>query len=158
MANASIARNTWIVVADGGRALVLRNDGDEAAVRLAVVRKYGQDTPPTREIGADKPGRAHSGVGPHRSAMDQTDYHQQAEARMMKQVATELGADLRRHSFAELIIAAAPGALGMLRRELSAEVKKAVVAEVPKDFTHFHLPDLDEALPRALKAADHTFH
>lgn len=153
MASARIAHNTWVLVADGGRALVLRNDGDEAHVRLSLVRKYGQDTPPTRDLGTDKPGRTNSSVGRHRSAMEPTDLHRQAEDRMMKEVAAGLTEDLRRQSFSELIIAAAPIALGTLRQALSDGVRKAVIAELPKDFTHFHLTDLDDALARALKAA-----
>lgn len=153
MAKARIARNTWIVVADGGRALVLRNDGDEVDVKLSVVRKYDQNTPPTRDLGTDKPGRTNSSVDRRRSAMEPTDLHRQAEDRMMKEVAAGLTEDLRRQAFSELIIAAAPVALGTLRQALSDGVRKAVVAELSKDFTHFHLPDLDEALSKALKAA-----
>lgn len=153
MADTRIAHNAWVIVADGGRALVLRNDGDATDVKLSVVRKYGQDNPATRDQGTDKPGRTQASVGNSRSGLEPTDFHQQAEDRMMHEVASSLAEDLRRQQFSELVVAAAPVALGTLRKAMSRELRNTVVAELPKDFTHFHLPELGDALDKALKAA-----
>jgi protein required for attachment to host cells len=143
----------WIVVTDGGRALVLRNDGDAQNILLTVLRTYEQDTPPTREIGSDKPGRTHTSLRPGRSAMEPTDFHQQEEDRLMVKVAADLAEDLRRQKFSSLVVAAAPTALGALRKAMSEELHKAVVAEVPKDFTNMNLVKLGTALSKALEAA-----
>jgi protein required for attachment to host cells len=153
MAKPRIKHNTWVVVADGGRALVMRNDGDAEAPRLTVLRKYGEYIPPTREQGTDKPGRTNASVGVNRSAMEQTDWHRQAEDKLMREVADDLAADLRRQEFAGLILAAAPVALGTLRKAMSDELKAAIVAEVDKDLTKMPVPEIGATLAKTLEAA-----
>lgn len=153
MAADRVNHKDWVVVTDGGRALVLRNDGDAQNILLTVLRTYERDTPPTRDIGTDKPGRTHAGVGPGRSAMEPTDLHQQEEDRLMVQVAADLAEDLRQQNFSKLVVAAAPTALGALRKAMNDELRKAVVAEVPKDFTNMNLVKLGAALSQALEAA-----
>jgi protein required for attachment to host cells len=143
----------WVVVTDGGRTLVLRNDGDAQNLLLTVLRTYERDTPPTRDIGSDKPGRTHTSLRPDRSAMEPTDFHQQEEDRLMIKVAADLAEDLRQQNFSVLVVAAAPTALGALRKAMTEELRKAVVAEVPKDFTNMNLVKLGAALSQALEAA-----
>src|SRR5438132_1054534 len=70
------SNKSWVLVADGARALVLRNDGDAEYPNLKLVRTYGQENPATRKQGTDKPGRTHESVGSGRSAMEPTDWHQ----------------------------------------------------------------------------------
>jgi protein required for attachment to host cells len=152
MAKPRIKHKSWIVVADGGRALIMRNDGDAQAPKLTVVRKYGEQVPPTRDQGTDKPGRTNASVGINRSAMEQTDWHRQAEERFMQELADDLALMLRRQEFDKLILAAAPVALGTLRRAMSAELKAAIIAEVDKDFTKMPVPDIGQALGKALDA------
>lgn len=153
MAVDRLKRNDWIVATDGGKALIMRNDGTVLEPRLTVLRKHDQDVPPTRDLGTDKPGRTHTGVGLGRSAMEPTDLHQQAEDRLMAEVAADLAEDLRQQKFSSLVVAAAPAALGVLRKAMSDEVRKAIVAEIPKDFTKMDIPQLARALSQALEAA-----
>jgi protein required for attachment to host cells len=153
MAADRLKRNDWVVVTDGGRALILRNDGTPTEPKLTVLRKYEQDVPPTRDLGTDKPGRTHMGTMPRRAAIEPTDLHQQAEDQLMKEVADALAEDLNEKKFSTLVVAAAPTALGALRKALNAEVKKTVAAEIPKDFTKMDLPQLGSALSEALEAA-----
>jgi protein required for attachment to host cells len=153
MAKPRIKHNTWVVVADGGRALVMRNDGDAEAPRLTVLRKYGEHVPRTREQGSDKPGRTNASVGVNRSAMEQTDWHQQAEDQLMRELAGDLAAQLRKQEFSSLILAAAPVALGTLRRTMSDELKAAIIAEIDKDLTKMPVPDIGATLAKTLEAA-----
>jgi protein required for attachment to host cells len=153
MATDRVNHKDWVVVTDGGRALVLRNDGNAGNLLLTVLRKYDQNVPPTRDLGTDKPGRTHASVGPGRSSMEPTDFHQQEEDRLMAEVAADLAEDLRRQKFSTLVVAAAPAALGALRKAMSNELRKAVVAELPKDFTNMNLVKLGSALSHALEAA-----
>ncbi|MGE0006998.1 MAG: host attachment protein [Parvibaculaceae bacterium] len=153
MAVDRLRHNDWILATDGGRALVMRNDGTTDDPMLTVLRKYDRDVPPTRDLGTDKPGRAHAMVGPGRASMEPTDLHQQEEDRLMTEVAADLGEDLRVRRFQALVVAAAPAALGALRKAMNDELRKAVVAEVPKDFTNMNLVKLGLALSQALEAA-----
>jgi protein required for attachment to host cells len=153
MAVDRLRHNDWVLATDGGRALIMRNDGTADEPQLTVLRKYDQQVPPTRELGTDKPGRVHASVGPGRAAMEPTDFHQQEEDRMMTDVAAGLAKDLREQKFSTLIVAAAPSALGTLRKAMSDDLRKVVVAEVPKDFTNMNLVKLGLALNQALEAA-----
>lgn len=152
MAVYRLKHKDWIVATDGGRALIMRNDGTTAEPRLTMLRKHDQDVPPTRDLGTDKPGRTHARIGPGRAAIEPTDLHQQAEDRLMADVAAALLSDLQQQNFESLVIAAAPTALGALRKAMHDELRKTVVAEVPKDFTKLPLPQLGPALSQALEA------
>ena len=79
-----LKHNARILVTDGGRAHVYRNTGQIGHPHLEQVKVYGHDNPPTRDLGTDKPARTFESVGHHRSAAEQTDYHQQAEDRFTK--------------------------------------------------------------------------
>ena len=74
-----LAANTWVLVADGGKAHVFVNEGDALSPRLREVRALGHDNPAAHEQGDDKPGRYHDGRSPHRSAVEMTDPHDEAE-------------------------------------------------------------------------------
>lgn len=153
MAVDRLKHKDWIVATDGGRALIMRNDGTTAEPKLTMLRKHDQNVPPTRELGTDKPGRTHAGIGPARAAIEPTDLHQQAEDRLMKEVAESLAEDLRNGKFATLIVAAAPTSLGALRKAMSEDLRKVVAAEVPKNFTGMEIGRLGTALSDALEAA-----
>ncbi len=153
MSATQIPHRAWVLVADGGRAIIVRNDGQPRSPKLALVRRHEHNNPPTRDQGTDKPGRTNASVGVRRSSMEPTDFHQQEEDRLINEVAAGLAEDLRLQNFSQLIIAAAPIALGVLRKAMSPELQKAVIAELPKDFTKVLLPDLGDALDKALEAA-----
>ncbi|MBB3146693.1 protein required for attachment to host cells [Phyllobacterium trifolii] len=48
-----IPRSTWLVVCDGAKALVPRNDGDAELLNLIPVNVTFEVHPPTREQGSD---------------------------------------------------------------------------------------------------------
>ena len=53
----NIPHNAWILVGDGERALILRNDGDEKFPNLVTQEAIRHENPATREQGTDRPGR-----------------------------------------------------------------------------------------------------
>src|SRR5512145_961970 len=81
--NLKIDGGEWVVVCDGARALVLENVGDRKYPDLRTKEVYKHEAAPTSELGADKPGRAFSSVGSGRSAVQQTDWHDQEEQRFL---------------------------------------------------------------------------
>ncbi|TGS34727.1 Host attachment protein, partial [bacterium M00.F.Ca.ET.180.01.1.1] len=60
----------WVLVADGEKALLLKNAGDTKFPNLEVVQVMEQENPPTREQGSDSPGRYNDGPSVHRSAVE----------------------------------------------------------------------------------------
>ncbi len=139
------AQGTYIVVADGGGAVIYRNIGSTAQIRLETVESIDNDVASfTRDIAADKAGRQ-AGPNGRASAMETTDYHDQEEEAFASHLADRLDEAI---SFAsrELVIFAAPRFLGMLRPHLSADVKAAITAEIPKDFRSSPKADVERAL------------
>jgi protein required for attachment to host cells len=90
MAGVRIHAGEWVVVCDGTKALVLENVGDEKFHNLRTREVYQQDDPRTHDQGTDAPGRSINSVDARRSAMEQTDWHLQAEQRFLQKLAGHL--------------------------------------------------------------------
>ena len=80
----------WVVVADGEKALFLRNEGDATYPNLEVVREVREENPPTREQGTDRPGRFNDGPSAHKSAVADTDWHRVEKERFADEIADRL--------------------------------------------------------------------
>jgi len=50
---------SWVVVCDGAKALIFRNDGDAELINLKLLESFVHHTPPTRDLGTDRPGHVH---------------------------------------------------------------------------------------------------
>ncbi len=147
---AKLTAKAWVLVADGGRAMVLENRGNALTPELAELRTRELPNPPAREQGTDKAGRYHDGMSPHRSAVETTDFHEEAEKAFMAEIAAELADDLAKGRFKELIVAVTPRALGHLRKAMSDKLKAHVIAEIDKDFTRQTAREIEGAIVRAL--------
>jgi protein required for attachment to host cells len=137
---------TWILVADGDQAKLFEHDGPGRGLHAIDGLQFEQAHLRAREIMADKPGRAGAGNAPgSRSAME---YHSDPvdvrERRFLEGVADMLNAKCLEGAFDRLVVAAAPAALGELRAALSDQVKKTMLAELPKDLTNIPIPKLAE--------------
>lgn len=131
-----LAKGAWVLVADGEKALVLRNDGSAVAPRLSVVRVDEVENPPMRERGSDRAGRmADSGPG-QRSALEAADWHRMAKTAFAGDMARMLLRNARAGAYERLAIAAPPRILGELRAQMDADVKAALIAEIDKDLTN----------------------
>jgi len=141
-----IPHNAYIFVGDGKKALVLRNDGDARSLNLKTERVFKDDNPPTHEQGTDRPGRAHSSVGPGRSSVTQTDWHDLEEHRFAHEVAAALERIVRERKVESLIVIAPPRALADLRTSFHNDVKKKIVAEIGKDLTNLPIGEIERHL------------
>jgi protein required for attachment to host cells len=140
-----IPQDTLVLVGDGRKALFIRNKGGAGHPELVTEHIMEQSDPATREQGTDRPGRYASATGP-RSAMEQTDWHQQSEDRFASEVAEVLYKKAHDHAFERLIIVAPPRTLGTMRSAFRKEVADKVTAEIPKDLTSHALPDIARLL------------
>lgn len=147
----SLKHGIWILVADGARALLMRNDGSPLKPKFTLLRRYEQVNPATREQGTDRPGRTND-AGTHKSAMEETDWHQLAEDRFVHDIADVLSAAYHRREFDALIIAAPPAALGEMRKALTDQIRLSIVSEINKDLTHLPVPELEESILKHLEA------
>ena len=146
MSDLLIHRGEWVVVCDGAKALVLENTGDAKFPNLKMVKVLEQEDLATHELGADAPGRVVSSVGSIRSAVEQTDWHDQAERAFLVNLVRDLEAALATGKTKSLIIVAPPRALGMLRPVYSHKVRNAVRAEVDKDLVKHPVHEIEKHL------------
>jgi protein required for attachment to host cells len=102
--------------------------------------------PRTREQGTDQPGRKHGSDGVSRSAVEQTDWHQQQEQRFAAQLAEVLYKLGHAGKFQQLVVVAPPRMLGDLRAKFHPAVSGAVIAELPRDLTQFSEPEIGAML------------
>ena len=79
MARPFLCAGTHVVVADGKKAIILFNDGTAEHPSLTVETHLDHADRPAREEGSARPGRVYARVGSRRSAVEETDGHQQAE-------------------------------------------------------------------------------
>jgi len=149
MGDITLRHGIWVVVADGEKALFLRNEGDATYPNLQVVREIEQENPATREQGAERPGRYSNGPSVHNSAFDEADWHRLGKARFADEIAQRLYQMAHRGDFDELVIVAPPFVLGEMRKKLHAEVSDRVTAEVPKTLTNHAVTDIEAILKAA---------
>ena len=138
-----------VVVADGEKALFLRNEGDALHPNLEVVREMKEENPPTREQGSDRPGRFNDGPGVHRSAVADTDWHRAQKEKFADEVADRLYRLAHHGDFDKLVIVAPPVVLGEMRRRLHKEVSDRIVGEVPKTLTNHPVYEIEKLLMAA---------
>lgn len=153
-----VPHNSCILVADGRKMLLFRNEGDGEFPNLAMERKRVDDNPPDREQGTDTPGRAFTAAGSprtgaavnaganNRSAYEETDFHQLEEDRFAADAAEMLNRRALRQDFDSLVVVAPPKTLGELRKHYHKEVEKRLVAEVPKDLTNVPVAEIEKIL------------
>jgi protein required for attachment to host cells len=139
---------TLVVVADGNKALFLRNRGTAQMPDLVVEDTMEQDNPPDREQTSDRPGRRGATFSPQatRGAVEQTNRHDLEEARFSAKLAERLHRDPPTGPFDHLILVAPPTALGQLRRHLHDSVSERVLGEIAKTLTQHNVADIQKVL------------
>lgn len=141
-----IRHGEWVVVCDGAKALVLENAGDINVPHLRIVQVFEQKNLPTHALGTDAPGRSFNSVGNARSAVEQTDWHDQAERAFLVHLAQHLDVAIAEGKAKSLIMVAPPRALGMIRPAYSQALKGAVRIEVDKDFVKMPVHEIEKHL------------
>jgi protein required for attachment to host cells len=146
MEGVKIPRNTWLVVCDGAKARILRNDGDAELLNLIPVDVIFEVHPPTREQGSDRPGRVYQSQGTARSAMEETDWHSEAERTFLAKVAEWLNSHVQDRTIRQLMLIAPPKALATLREHLLPSTRVTVIAEIAKDLVKLPIPEIEKHL------------
>src|SRR3989304_1961749 len=139
-----IHHGEWVVVCDGAKALVLENVGDAKFPNLKTRDVHEQKNLATHELGSGAPGRSHSSLGHGRSAVAQTDWHDQAEQTFLTELVQRLDAAVASHQVKSIILVAPPRALGVIRSAYSPALRGAVRAEVDKDLVKLPVHEIEK--------------
>jgi protein required for attachment to host cells len=146
MSGIRLEHDIWVVVADGEKALFLRNEGDAEYPHLQVFREMHDDNPPTHEQGTDAPGRFNDGPNVHRSAVQETDWHRIEKERFAREIADRLYKMAHRGDYKKLVVVAPPLVLGEMRKEFHKEVSDRVSGEVAKTLTNHSVDEMEKIL------------
>lgn len=146
-----IPAGTIILVTDGARLRLYRNEGSAAAPRLVQEDGLEVRLPSTARLGDDKPGRTFSSYGTGRSAYETADLHDVAETQFAEEAAERVRKLVEAGE--KVLLAAAPRTLGHMRKTLGPEVRGRLLAELDADYTKTPPDELAERL-KSLEAAE----
>lgn len=124
---------TWILLCEASRARLFTNDGrgrltEQSAYAHPGSRAHGLD------MASDRPGRRSDGPGPHRSGLSPDTEPKEVEAqRFAISLAALLKQGLNNHAYDELVLAAPPHFLGLLRNALDGQVAARIAATFDKN-------------------------
>jgi len=149
---AKVTHGAWVLIADGEKALFLRNDLDGEDLDLNVVRIEEQENPSDLDQSANRPGRLHDTAEGHVSAVDDTDWHELAKERFADELADILYKLAHRQAFEHIVLVAPPKILGELRHKMHKEVAARVIAEIDKDLTNHPIDKIEKRIQIDLAA------
>jgi len=132
---AAARKITWVVVADGMRARILKWEGASHFVPAVKDELYSASVHGfSRDLKSDAPGRAFdTGSGARHAMQPRHDPHELEKERFDRHVAAVVNDAAARKAFDRLVLVAPPKALGVLRDALGEPARKCVIGEVHKD-------------------------
>lgn len=130
---------TWILIANSEEAHLYRNTGPGRGIEAMTGKSWKAE--PVNEY-ADQPGRSYDSKGSGRHKLEPRKGGIAQGDAFAKQLAEAMAKDHRKSLFDRLVLCAPPAMLGLLRKQLSAQVGETVVAEVSKDLVNIAPRDL----------------
>lgn len=142
-----MVNGTWVLVSDSCRARIFADRGS----RIDLVELEGFACPGGREHVkdrvSDRSGLKPAGGQGVRSGASQEVDPKEAEARVFARfLADTLKKKLNEQAFHELVLAAPPHFLGILRGALDETVSKCVVTSFDKDYTTLDVQELSKRI------------
>jgi protein required for attachment to host cells len=145
MSKRKLHADPLVVVCDGRKAMILEDRGVFGSPDLRMREVLEHEEFPTHVMGTCPPGRVHQSVGTARSAVAQTDWHDEAEREFLVTLAHHLDIAVARDP-ARITLVAAPRALGTLRKAYSPTLRQAISEEVGKDWVKLPIAQIEQHL------------
>jgi len=152
MQKLKLPHDALILIADGRKALFLRNDGDGMFPNLVTARVFKDINPSTRAQGTDRPGRVRDSLSERRSSVEAPDWHTMEEHRFVSEVTVALGKYVRDENPKKVVLVAPPRVIGELRAALDENIRKRIVAEIEKDLTKHPVHEIEKYLLESAEA------
>lgn len=123
---------TWILLCEASRARLFTNDGrgrltEHSAYAHPGSRVHGHD------MVSDRPGRRSEAPGHHGGLSPDAEPREVEAQRFALSLAALLKQGLNRHAYDELVLAAPPHFLGLLRNALDSQVAARIAATFDKN-------------------------
>jgi len=142
-----MTKQTWVLIADGGRARLLstaRVAGDDNFVQLAA---YDNSEALEAPASTDRPGRSFESANATRHAVaEYSELNKQPKLEFADYLADIVNQGAVNEDYSRLMIVAPPTLLGRLRESLSDQAKERLIGSLDKDLTHVGLADLPKHL------------
>ena len=144
----TLPHDTLVLVADGRKALFLRNQGDEQQIDLRTAAHRERDDRKDSDIKTDAAGQspAPAGSGLPGGTMGEPDFHQQEEDRFARDLAEKINAMALAGKFDALVVIAPARTMGELRPLWHKETSARLVGEHVKEMTDRPVPDIEALL------------
>jgi protein required for attachment to host cells len=145
-------KKTWIVIADGMHARILRQDKRGAPLVPALDRELYEPAAHgfSRDLKSDAPGRGFDGAGARHAMEPRVDPKTHEKQMFAKRVAELINGAALRKTFDQLVLVAPPKTLGELRTQLGGPAKKAVIGELSHDLVKTPISELPQHLADVL--------
>ena len=143
-----LAPETWVLVCDGQKFVILENKGDEELLNLKTVDHGEVDRTDLQTEGLERPGRF-PGFGARRGAGEMVSIHDLAEHRFTVELADKLDTLAKSDRFRQLVVIADKKTLGTLRRSFSEHVTDRIVGEFGNDIAHVSTFDIEAYIRKA---------
>lgn len=145
------AGTTWALVANGERAKIVRNLGDQLTQQVQVVggSRFEDAGPPfyKRNSHPASSGKSRLGIQPH------SDPVRNRERLFIEQVSEYIADKYHQGEFDSLLVVAAPRTLGDVIKAFPDALRRIIVAQSDIDLIHMNNADLIRALITLLKGA-----
>lgn len=144
----TLPANTLVLVADGRKALFLRNHGDDRQMDLRTTAHQERQDRKDGEIKTAPAGQspAPAGTGLSGGTMGEADFHQQEEDRFAHDLADKVNAMALAGKFETLVVIAPARTIGELRPLWHKETSARLLGEHVKDMTGRPIADIEALL------------
>jgi protein required for attachment to host cells len=140
----------YVVVASKDQARLYTMDGIFSELTEIDILENPEARKHERDLISAKHGRAFDSTGQGRHAFEtEVSARDQVVLRFTKAIANQLADDLVARKYEKLIVVAAPKLLGLLRKQLSPEVRKVIAKEITKNLSRSDLADLMDHIKAA---------
>lgn len=140
--------DTLVLVADGRKALFLRNEGDKGQIDLRTASHREREDRKNSDIKTAPSGQspAPAGTGLSGGTMGEPDFHQQEEDRFAKELSEKVNKMALAGEFDELVVVAPARTMGELRQHWHKETQRRITGEHVKEMTARPIGDIEALL------------
>lgn len=144
---------TWLVIADNSRARIFSVDTHMGPMKELDSIVHTEARLHEQKMTSDLPGRGSGNGGGRHAYQDETSPKEQENINFSREIANELDVARKAGKYKQLILVAAPGFLGNLRNQLTAQTQKLVSFELAKNLSQLSTEDIRAHLPERLPGA-----
>jgi protein required for attachment to host cells len=139
--------DAWLVVADRARARIFSiPPADEIVLEEVESLEYQDGSAHARDLTSDRKGFFKGRSGVLDTGDEQTDLRRVTTDRFAHKIVQQLEAGRKHQKFGHLVLIAAPGFLGALRKQLGGPLSQLVDQTIAKDYTSYSVEELTRSL------------